>query len=161
MTTDIVRVLFVDDDELVLRTIERAMRTAPVQAFFTTDPEQAFGLVVAERIDIVVSDQSMPELSGVELFGILRRLHEHVLRVMLTGQNDRETAFAAINEGRIHRFLEKPWQAEHLRAVIGELARDVRAARAAAREATALPTRRASRTITRDLTGTVILPPSS
>lgn len=154
---DPVRILFVDDEVLVLNALKRALRNDGHAVFFTDDPETAFRIVADERIDIVVSDQSMPNMTGTEFLSILSRLHESVLRVMLTGQADRETALAAVNEGHIHRFLEKPWDNDKLRAVLKQLAAEVQIAKNRARAATAFPTSGPS-TIERDATGAVILP---
>jgi len=162
MSTDTVRILFIDDEDLVLNSLKRALRNEAFETFFTTDPEQAFRLVKAESIDIVVSDQSMPNMSGTEFLGILRRLHEHVVRVMLTGQSDRETTINAINDGHVHRFLDKPWDNEKLRSVLNELVVDVRLRRQRARMAspTSVPLPEPKRTIStvmRDASGAVII----
>jgi response regulator RpfG family c-di-GMP phosphodiesterase len=121
-----VRILFVDDEILVLNALKRALRNDGYTVFFADDPEAALQIVADENIDIVVSDQSMPNMTGTEFLSILSRLHPRVVRVMLTGQADRVTALAAVNEGQIHRFLEKPWDNETLRAVLKQLASDVR-----------------------------------
>lgn len=152
-----VRILFVDDETLVLNALKRALRNDGHLVFFTDDPETAFRIVAAENIDIVVTDQSMPNMTGTEFLSILSRLHESVVRVMLTGQADRETALAAVNEGHIHRFLEKPWDNEKLRAVLKELAAEVQIARNRARAATAFA-RPGPATIARDERGAVVLP---
>jgi DNA-binding NtrC family response regulator len=154
---DPVRILFVDDEVLVLNALRRALRNDGHQVFFTDDPETAFRIVADENIDIVVSDQSMPNMSGTEFLSILARLHESVFRVMLTGQADRETALAAVNEGHIQRFLEKPWDNDKLRGVLKELATEVRIARNRARAETAFA-RPGPATIERDAVGAVILP---
>lgn len=154
---DPVRILFVDDEVLVLNALKRALRNDGHVVFFTDDPETAFRIVVDERIDIVVSDQSMPNMTGTEFLGILSRLHESVLRVMLTGQADRETALAAVNEGRIHRFLEKPWDNDKLRVVLKQLAAEVHIAKNRARAETAFA-KSGPTTIERDKSGVVVLP---
>jgi DNA-binding NtrC family response regulator len=158
MSTDTVRILFIDDEELVLNSLRRALRNETFGSFFTTEPETAFRLVKEENIDIVVSDQSMPNMSGTEFLAILRRLHEKVIRVMLTGQSDRETTINAINDGHVHRFLDKPWDNDKLRTVLQELVLEVRLRRQAERRA-AMPSepRRALRTVVRDATGAVVI----
>ncbi len=162
MSTDTVRILFIDDEDLVLNSLKRALRNEAFETFFTSEPEQAFRLVKEQSIDIVVSDQSMPNMSGTEFLGILRRLHEHVIRVMLTGQSDRDTTINAINEGHVDRFLDKPWDNEKLRAVLTELVAEVRVRRraravAAAAAAAAMPPPRPVSSVLRDEAGVIII----
>lgn len=158
MKNDTVRILFIDDEDLVLNSLRRALRNESFETFFTTDPEQAFRLVKEESIDIVVSDQSMPNMSGTEFLGILRRLHEHVVRVMLTGQSDRETTLNAINDGHVHRFLDKPWDNVKLRTVLHELVVDVRLRHQRSRVgAVPVEPRRPLRTVHRDAMGAVLI----
>jgi response regulator RpfG family c-di-GMP phosphodiesterase len=156
MSEDVTRFLFIDDDELVLSAIRRALRKEPYEVHFTSDPDSAFRMVKDLRIDVVVSDHSMPQMTGVEFFALLRRLNENVRRVMMTGQSDREITLAAINSGRVERFVEKPWTNEALCKTLRELDAEVRAARRKA----ALPTGQQSThsTILRDATGAVVLP---
>ncbi|HEY1099543.1 MAG TPA: response regulator, partial [Myxococcota bacterium] len=84
-------------------------------------------LLGERRFDIIVSDQVMPSMSGTDLLGLVRRLHPEVMRVMLTGEIDRQLAIDAINESRVQGFIEKPWNNERLRAVLGGFIADARA----------------------------------
>ena len=142
MTEQATRFLFIDDDELVISALRRALRREPFEVFFTSDPELAFRMVKDHNIDVVVSDHSMPAMTGVEFFAILRRLHEGVRRVMMTGQSDREITMGAINNG--------------LCRILRELDAEVRAARRKASLPT--PQQSAHTTIVRDATGAVVLP---
>ena len=156
MTEQATRFLFIDDDELVLSALRRALRREPIEVFFTSDPELAFRMVKDNNIDVVVSDHSMPAMTGVEFFAILRRLHEGVRRVMMTGQSDLEITMGAINNGRVERFIEKPWTNQDLCRILRELDAEVRAARRKASLPT--PHQSAHTTIVRDATGAVVLP---
>jgi CheY-like chemotaxis protein len=80
-----VRVLFVDDDELVLATLRRLFSREPYELFFANNGKTALQLVGQHRIDIVVCDQRMPGMTGVEFFEELFQKHRHVMRVMLSG----------------------------------------------------------------------------
>ncbi len=156
MTEHATRFLFIDDDELVISAIRRAVRREPFEVFFTSDPESAFRMVKEQGIDVVISDHSMPSMTGVEFFAVLRRLHENVRRVMMTGQSDREITMGAINNGRVERFIEKPWANQDLVRVLHELDAEVRAAR---RKAIIPPGHQSAHTsILRDAHGAVVLP---
>jgi len=154
MSNSQTRFLFIDDEDLVLNALKRTLRKEPFEIQFTNDPESAFRLVTEHAIDVVISDQSMPNMTGVEFFSILRRLHESVIRVMMSGQSDRETTVRAINEGQVHRFIEKPWGNDDLRQILVELDREVQQKRRAGRVVPA-PSRAS---ILKDATGAVILP---
>lgn len=122
MIEERVRILFVDDEELVLNALRRTLKAAPYQLTFTNDPEKALKLVEADAIDVVVSDHAMPGLTGVDLLAVLRRTQEHVVRLMMSGHADRDLALRAINEGNVYRFIEKPWSDSALRTALNEAA---------------------------------------
>jgi DNA-binding NtrC family response regulator len=155
MTDAVTRFLFIDDDELVISAVRRALRRESFETYFTSDPESAFRMVKEHSIDAVVSDHSMPTMTGIEFFSILRRLHENVRRVMMTGQSDREITLGAINSGRVERFIEKPWTNEALSQALRELDAEVCASR---RRATSRQSVSTQRSILRDAGGAVVLP---
>jgi adenylate cyclase len=157
MRNDRVRFLFIDDEDLILSALRRALRREAYDVTFTNDPEDALRIVVEEEIDVVISDHSMPHMTGVEFFAILRRLHDHVIRVMMTGQSDREVTIRAINDGQVQRFIEKPWNNDELRTILTRIDSEVRlrhkAAQIAANAKSGSP--RPYPSILRDATGAV------
>ena len=72
----------------------------------------------------------MPELSGVEVLALIGRLHHNTTRIMMTGQADRDATIRAINEGNIHRFIEKPWDDAELKRILHDVARGIQVRRA-------------------------------
>jgi DNA-binding NtrC family response regulator len=153
-----VRILFIDDDELILSALRRTLRKEPYELFFSSDPEMAMSTVKDERIDIVVSDHSMPGMTGIEFFALLVRLHKDVFRVMMTGQGDRATTVRAINDGQVHRFLDKPWNDDELKAVLTDLSLQVRAREREQRAGQ--PAARTSprfKTVQKDATGAIVI----
>lgn len=117
------RVLFVDDEQLILNALRRTLRNEGFELFFTTDPLSAPRMIAEERIDVIVSDHMMPDMSGVELLALVRSLHRNVTRLMMTGQADLSATIRAVNEGAVHRFLEKPWDDAQLKRVLHEIER--------------------------------------
>lgn len=117
------RVLFVDDEQLILNALRRTLRNEGFELFFTTDPLCAPRMIAEERIDVIVSDHMMPDMSGVELLALVRSLHRNVVRVMMTGQADLSATIRAVNEGAVHRFIEKPWDDAQLKRILHEIAR--------------------------------------
>ena len=59
-------ILFIDDDEKILKLLERVLILEPYQKFFTTDPEQAFQILKEQAIEVVVSDMQMPKMNGIK-----------------------------------------------------------------------------------------------
>lgn len=117
-----IRILFIDDEQLILHALRRTLRREPFELHFTDEPASAVQLVGEHDIDIVVCDYMMPGMSGVEVLGSIARKHPRTARIMMTGQADSQATIRAINEGSIHRFLEKPWADDHLKRVLREVA---------------------------------------
>lgn len=112
------RVLYVDDDANLLAGLERTL-------FDVCDVTTALGGALAlEKIrkegpfDVVVSDMRMPGMDGAAFLSQVRRVAPESVRVLLTGQTDLDSAIAAVNEGRIFRFLQKPCRTEEMQQVL-------------------------------------------
>ena len=102
------RILIVDDEVLVLDALQRQLRTH-FDVTVASEPKEAMKLVVSKGpYAAVVSDLRMPGMDGVALLYCIRKLSPDTVRVLLTGYADVETATAAVNEGNIFRFLNKP-----------------------------------------------------
>lgn len=102
-------VLFVDDDVDLTRGIALALRREPFRVLTSNDPIEALQIVARESVDVVVSDDQMPQMGGAELLSALRGSHPHVVRILLTGQTDIRRAATAINDAGVFRFLLKPF----------------------------------------------------
>ncbi len=138
-------VLVVDDDPWFLAAVRTALAGESLRVLTTPDPMQALPLIEWEAVDVLVSDVSMPTVSGVDLMVRARQLFPHVSRVILTGRASLDVALKAINEAGVFRFLVKPLDPAALRETL-RLAvqhslqgrRELAAARAAAERGTAL-----------------------
>lgn len=113
-----VRVLFVDDEVLVLHALRRTLRDLPYDLTFVSDPYDALRQAQTDGFDVVVSDHAMPGMTGIELLSALRVEREDTVRLMMTGHGDRVLALRAINEGHVYRFIDKPWDDQALRAAL-------------------------------------------
>ena len=117
-------ILLVDDEQEILDGLRRSLRREPYRLLATTSPRAAVELLATEDIDLLLSDIDMPEMTGLELVAHARAAHPDVIRVLLTGDASTESAIRAINDGEVHRYLTKPWDAAELRATLaGALAR--------------------------------------
>ncbi len=108
------RVLFVDDETLVLNALRRVMRPYRFDLMTATGGAAALALFAEHEIDLVVSDHDMPGMSGIELLRTIAERWPNTVRYMLTGKATLSLALAAINEGEIHRFFTKPCCPEEL-----------------------------------------------
>jgi DNA-binding NtrC family response regulator len=118
-------VLFVDDDRSILRMILRTLRGATFEILTAESASEALALMRQRRVDVVVSDIDMPRVSGIDLLKIVRREFPSALRMLLTGGATLDRALAAINEGEVHRFFTKPFNAELFDATMRDLAERV------------------------------------
>lgn len=117
------RILVVDDEP---RAVELLVRTLRKEASIDTadSATSAWELCQTKEYDLVISDQRMPGMSGVDLLSRIAERDDHVGRVLLTGYSDLEATIEAINRGRVHAYLHKPCSPEDLRVVTrGVLAR--------------------------------------
>lgn len=101
-------VLLVDDQPRVLESLCRALRGTGIRSLTASDGLEALALLAREPIDVIVSDELMPGMSGTELLSQVRKSYPHITRILLTGDLNVDTALRAINEGEIYRFLQKP-----------------------------------------------------
>jgi two-component system NtrC family sensor kinase len=111
--------LVVDDEPLALKLIERAFSAeADVELRLTNSPTR--GLEIAERLelDVVISDQRMPEMDGLAFLSRLREFRPKAHRILLTAHPELEVALNAINQGLVYRFVLKPWDLDDMRVSI-------------------------------------------
>ena len=111
------KVLFVDDEKRVLNSM-RGLFRRDYELFLTTDGAEAVELVRRHDIDVIVADQRMPGLSGVEVLGKVRQASPRTVRILLTGYADPEAIEGSINVGEVFRFLSKPCQPKLLRETV-------------------------------------------
>lgn len=120
-----VRVLVVDDEEAMLRSIERLMRGRGLEMHFTSTPVGALDIIAERQIDILVTDFIMPDLTGITLLKEAKRRFPGIARVLMSGSLDRQAAIDAINEGGVERMIEKPWPTGELQRILEALAAEV------------------------------------
>jgi DNA-binding NtrC family response regulator len=111
-------VLFVDDEPQVLEGVKDVLRTETFEVVTAASVQKALNLLSTHPVDVVVSDECMPDMSGSEFLGVVRRLHPETVRIILTGQATVQAMARAINDGEIYRFLVKPCHPEVLASTI-------------------------------------------
>lgn len=141
------RVLFVDDEPRVLTTM-RILFRSHYEVFLAESGAKALELLKTQPVDVIVSDQRMPGMTGIELLRAARDLNPNAMRILLTGYSDLNAIIGSINEGEIFRFVSKPWSNEELSTTVSRAVAAARAsvkadeALAASGQADAAPTAR-------------------
>ena len=101
-------VLVVDDEPDVRDMLTQALSREPYEVLCADSAEEALDIIAREPVDVVLSDEKMPGMSGTEFLAIVRRQYPDTIRMILTGHASLESAIHAINEGEIYRFFTKP-----------------------------------------------------
>lgn len=128
MSTDKPTILFVDDEERILRSLVMAFRSR-YRVLSTPEGSEALHILGEEQVDVIVSDQRMPRMSGVEVLRGARDIQPATMRILLTGYSELTSIVGSINDGEIFRYVQKPWRLDELRETIDEavgIARDTR-----------------------------------
>lgn len=110
--------LLVDDEENILRSLRRVLRSEPYTLLTASSGEQALSLMEAQHVSLVISDARMPGMDGATLLAEIQQRWPDCLRILLTGYADVSTTIRAINEGQIYRYISKPWDDDELRLII-------------------------------------------
>ncbi len=112
------RILLVDDEPRVLQALRRSLHWDGHQIFTATNARDALELMLVDPVDLVISDNMMPDVTGIEMLAQMHKLWPDTVRVMLTGLSDHEVALKALERGSIFRFLTKPWDDVDLRITV-------------------------------------------
>lgn len=112
--------LLVDDEPNILAALKRQMRGANCRILTAPGGQQGLALLESEAVDVIVSDQRMPGMTGVEFLRIVKSSHPDTVRMVLSGFTELQSVTDAVNEGAIYKFLTKPWDDIQLRAHIEE-----------------------------------------
>ena len=111
-------VLFVDDEINILKALQRLLRSEDMTVLSASRGEEALAMLEQHEVQVVVSDQRMPEMRGVDFLSRVRERRPDVVRMMLTGYTEMDVAVDAINRGEIYRLITKPWNDDELKATI-------------------------------------------
>jgi DNA-binding NtrC family response regulator len=112
--------LLVDDEENITSALVRLLRRDGYNILRANSGEAGLALLAQNEVGVIISDQRMPGMTGVELLGKVRELYPDTVRVVLSGYTELNTVTDAINRGAVYKFLTKPWEDELLRANVEE-----------------------------------------
>jgi response regulator RpfG family c-di-GMP phosphodiesterase len=111
-------ILIVDDEEIILAALQETLRRAGFEAITFSDPLLAVEELKRRQFSVVITDQTMPGLSGLELLAQARKHQPFATRILITAVLSLDTVIEAINKGEIFRFIVKPWLREEFLATV-------------------------------------------
>ncbi len=109
--------LVVDDEADVGDSVHDLLRRE-FRVLRATSAQEGLRMMQEEEVHIIMTDQRMPRITGVELLAKVKARNPYAVRLLFTGYADLESIIAAINQGHVYQFLKKPWQPEELLAVV-------------------------------------------
>jgi diguanylate cyclase (GGDEF)-like protein len=112
--------LLVDDESNILNSLKRLLRGGHFKILTAGSGQAGLDIMAQQAVDVIVSDQRMPGMTGVEFLGIAKNLYPDTVRIVLSGYTELHSVTDAVNQGAIYKFLTKPWDDEQLKGHIEE-----------------------------------------
>ncbi|MBL0169079.1 MAG: response regulator [Propionivibrio sp.] len=112
--------LLVDDEPDILNSLKRLLRRSGYRILTAGSAAEGLELLALNSVQVIVSDQRMPNMSGSEFLGRVKILYPDSMRIVLSGYTEVAALTDAINRGAIYKFVTKPWNDDDLRRVIRE-----------------------------------------
>src|SRR5512136_1580129 len=113
------QLLVVDDELANLQKLQRTFVSDYV-VHAARSGEEALELLRQNPIDAIITDQKMPNMTGIEFLEASQKEYPNLVRIVLTGYTEVDDLIAAINTGKVHRYITKPWEPETLRMAVLE-----------------------------------------
>ena len=113
------KILFVDDEERIVKLLRMIFRPS-YEVFTATSGAAALEILAAHDIQVIVSDQRMPGMLGIELLAAAGQRSPGTMRMLLTGYSDLAAIVGSVNEGEVFRFINKPWDNDAIKAQVAE-----------------------------------------
>lgn len=110
--------LCVDDEPNILSALRRLFRPCGYKVLTAEGGDAALALLAQEPVDLIISDMRMPHMDGAQLLEQVCARWPHITRLLLTGYADVSSTIAAINLGKIHRYIAKPWNDEEMLMIV-------------------------------------------
>jgi response regulator RpfG family c-di-GMP phosphodiesterase len=118
MSTQQPTVLCVDDEQSIINSIKRLVRRENYRLLTANSGRDGLKLLSENEVQVVISDQRMPEMNGTEFLKQVKALYPDVLRIILSGYTEVDSITEAINEGSVYKFFLKPWNDHNLKLEI-------------------------------------------
>lgn len=112
--------LLVDDEENITSALVRLLRRDGYRILRANSGKAGLELLAQNEVGVIISDQRMPGMTGVEFLGKVRELYPDTVRIVLSGYTELNSVTDAINRGAVYKFLTKPWEDDLLQANVEE-----------------------------------------
>lgn len=112
--------LLVDDEEGITASLYRLLRRDGYTILRANSGQEGIELLAQNKVGVIISDQRMPGMTGVEFLSKVKEMYPDTVRIVLSGYTELNSVTDAINRGAIYKFLTKPWEDDLLRANIEE-----------------------------------------
>ncbi len=112
--------LLVDDEQNIVSSLKRLLRRDNYRILSANSGQEGLDVLAQHPVDVIVSDQRMPGMLGVDFLRAAKDLYPHTIRIMLSGYTELQSVTDAVNEGAIYKFLTKPWEDDLLRGHIAD-----------------------------------------
>lgn len=112
------RIMYVDDEQFNLKALARLFRNVDYEIYTYDSPLKALRNIEQVRPEVVISDQRMPEMTGIDFLEKVHNQQPDSVAIILTGHADLETTIEALNRGYVFRFIQKPWNDDELKAAV-------------------------------------------
>jgi two-component system response regulator HupR/HoxA len=109
--------LLVDDEPANLQKLQRTFM-GQYSVHLAQSGEEALQILQKEPIDAIITDQKMPNMTGIEFLELSQKTYPNIVRIVLTGFTDVDDLIAAINTGKVHKYITKPWEPEEVRLAV-------------------------------------------
>lgn len=113
-------ILLVDDEPGIIRSLQRLLKNLEVSVVTASNGSEALVILKNAPVSLIISDQRMPQMTGVELLTKSREIRPDTIRLLLTGYADLDATMQAINSGAIRYYITKPWEDELLLSRVKE-----------------------------------------
>ncbi len=111
------KLLIVDDEKEILRSLTLTF-TENHEVFTASSGAEALEIIKQQDIALIITDQRMPQMTGVELLEKVIQINPRIIRIILTGYTDTPALIQAINQGRIYQYITKPWERQELQLIV-------------------------------------------
>ncbi len=112
-----INILYVDDEENNLISFKAAFRMK-YHVLIAHSGDDALKLLESKSVEIIITDQRMPNMTGIEFLEKILERYPEPMRILLTGYSDMNAVIDAVNKGKIYHYLAKPWIEEEINMTI-------------------------------------------
>lgn len=117
LNTNTINVLYVDDEVINLKAFQANFRRV-FNVFIARTAQEGKQILNDNLMHVVLSDQRMPEITGVEFFEEIKEIHPSTIRILITAFSNIQAVIDAINKGNVYRYVTKPWDTDELQSII-------------------------------------------